>query len=70
MVRKCVPILLPSTIHHVCNKLEKKRRNMLFIIEIFDVLFNFDSILAQRKRLELKVARLDFFRAIPLKFEP
>ena len=42
MVRKCVPILLPSTIHHVCDKL-KKTRNMLFIIEIFDVLFNFDT---------------------------
>ena len=55
MVRKCVPILLPSTIHHVCNKLEKKRRNMLLIIEIFDVLFNFDSILAQRKKLKLKL---------------
>ena len=60
MVRKCVPILLPSTIHHVCNKL-KKRGNMLFIIEIFDVLFNFDSILAQRKKLKLKsVVSLQF----------
>ena len=34
---------------------------MLFIIEIFDVLFNFDSILAQRKKLELKlVVNLQF----------
>ena len=28
---------------------------MLLIIEIFDVLFNFDSILAQRKKLKLKL---------------
>ena len=54
MVRKCVPILLAFTIHHVWNKL-KKRGNTLFIIEIFDVVFNFDSILAQRKKLELKL---------------
>ena len=34
---------------------------MLFIIEIFDVLFNFDSILAQRKKFELKfVVSLQF----------
>ena len=34
---------------------------MLLIIEIFDVPFNFDSILAQRKRLELKfVVSLQF----------
>ena len=39
----------------------KKRGNMLFIIEIFDVLFNFDSILAQRKKFELKfVVSLQF----------
>ena len=36
---------------------------MLLIIEIFDVLFNFDSILAQRKKLELKLVVILQFRS-------
>ena len=50
-VRKCVPILLPPTIHHVCNKL-KKRGNMLFIIEIFGVLFNFGLYSCAKKETQ------------------
>ena len=52
--KMCSYFVAIYTIHHVCNKL-KKRGNMLFIIEIFGVLFNFDSFLAQRKKLELKL---------------
>ena len=48
MVRKCVPILLLSTVSQFCNEL-KKKRNMLLIIEIFVVLFNFDLFLRKER---------------------